>query len=98
MDYDILYRNEYLAHESTKRILEARTEAAAKLIERISELEARLSAATDREQLVTKVIAAGKRWWPSVRAKANHARMERKELDLWQAIRAVMEFDGEPTP
>ncbi len=43
-----------------------------------------------RERLLEAIATAGKRWWPSVRARANHARMSQKELDLWQAIRALL--------
>jgi hypothetical protein len=50
---------------------------------------------SERDRLVTAVIATGKRWWPSVRAKANHARMPTVELKLWQAIRELMKLDGE---
>lgn len=47
----------------------------------------------ERDRLVAAVIATGKRWWPSVRAKAAHARMSTIELKHWQAIRAVMKRD-----
>jgi hypothetical protein len=50
---------------------------------------------SERERLVTAVIAAGKRWWPSVRTKARHARMRTVELKLWQALRELMRHDEE---
>jgi len=52
-------------------------------------------ATTQRDQLVAAVIATGKRWWPSVSARAKHARMPTTELRLWQAIRELMKHDGE---
>lgn len=48
-----------------------------------------------RDVLVAAIIETGKRWWPSVRARANHARMPTVELKLWQAIRALKKHDGE---
>lgn len=42
MDYGALYRTEFASHEATKRILAARTEAAAKDRDRIAELETAL--------------------------------------------------------
>lgn len=53
------------------------------------------AAQVSREQLVAAVVTAGKRWWPSVRSKANHARMTTTELRLWQALRALMKRDGD---
>ena len=51
--------------------------------------------ARSRQALLEAIAEAGKRWWPSVRAKANHARMPRAELILWQAIRELMQHDGQ---
>ena len=50
---------------------------------------------TEREQLITAIIGAGKAWWTSARAKANHARMSTMELNLWKAIRALKKHDRE---
>lgn len=54
-----------------------------------------LPTAERRSGLVDAVVRASKSWWPSVRARANHARMPAKELDLWKAIRALKAHDGE---
>jgi len=51
----------------------------------------------ERDELVSKVAEAAKRWWPTVRTKANHARMGRVELALFNAVRVLKEHDGEDT-
>ena len=48
-----------------------------------------------REELVEAIAEAGKRWWTAARTKANHARMSRAEIDLWNAIGALKDHDGE---
>ena len=50
---------------------------------------------TRRDHLVLEIERAGKSWWPTVRSKANHARMSRAELQLWEAIRDLKAHDGE---
>lgn len=46
-----------------------------------------------RGDLVSEVVQAAKRWWTSVRSKAQHGRMGTTELRLWQAARALDEHD-----
>lgn len=48
-----------------------------------------------REDTIDAIVSAGKRWWPTARTKANHARMSQAELDLWNAIGRLKEIDGE---
>lgn len=55
------------------------------------------SAAVLRGVLVARIADAGKRWWSTARAKANHARMSCAELDLWNAIRDLKDHDEEDT-
>lgn len=94
-ELEVMEESAQRRHEGPEAQTRAAERAALRKLMGLPAANAFSTATTDREQLVAEVVATAKRWWSSVRAKANHARMPTVELKLWQAIRAVMQLDGE---